>query len=80
MKRSNKKILAKDFDKKFDKDEDLSNYLDFENATVVKRINLDLPQWILDVLDKEALKLNVSRQAVIKMSLSEKISNVKKAA
>ena len=78
--RSNKKILAKEFDKKFDKDEDLSNYLDFGKAVVIKRINLDLPQWILDVLDKEALKLNVSRQAVIKMWLSEKISNIKKAA
>jgi hypothetical protein len=81
MKKTNKqKVSAKVFDKKFDESDDISEFLDFESAVVVKRINLDLPKWILDTLDKEALKLNVSRQAIIKMWLSEKIDKLKKAA
>lgn len=76
MKKSNKKKLsAKEFDEKFDNDRNISNYLNFEEAVVVKRINLDLPKWLLDALDREALKLNVSRQAIIKMWLSDKINS-----
>lgn len=81
MKKSNKKtIAAKQFDRKFDKGDDLSDYLNFEEAVVVKRINLDMPQWLLDALDREALKLNVSRQAIIKMWLSEKLEQTHSAA
>lgn len=81
MKKSNKKkIAAVEFDRKFDRGEDITDFLDFEKAVVVKRINLDIPQWLLDILDKEALRLNVSRQAIIKMWLSEKVEELKKAA
>lgn len=81
MKKSNKKkIAAHEFDRKFDKGEDVSDYLSFEDAVVVKRINLDMPQWLLDDLDREALKLNVSRQAIIKIWLSEKIDEMKRVA
>lgn len=81
MKKSNKKkIAAKEFDKKFDKGVDISEHLDFEEAVVVKRINLDLPQWLLNDLDREALRLNVSRQAIIKIWLSEKIEELNSAA
>ena len=80
MKKSNKKLIAaKELDKKFDGNEDVSAYMNFDDAVVVKRVNLDLPKWILDILDKEALKLNVSRQAIIKMWLSERIEGLKKA-
>jgi len=84
MKKSNKSnkkaISAKEFDSKFDDNVDVSEYLNFEEAIVVKRINLDLPKWLLDALDKEALKLNVSRQAIIKMWLSDKVEHPKKVA
>ena len=61
--RSNKKtISAKEFDSKFDNNIDISEYLNFEEAIVVKRINLDLPKWLLDILDREALKLNVNKR------------------
>jgi len=73
---SNKKLSAKTFDQKFDNEKDISNYLDFEEAVVVKSINIDLPKWLLDALDKEALKLNVSREAIIKMCLSDKVNRV----
>ncbi|MBW8050402.1 MAG: CopG family transcriptional regulator [Cytophagales bacterium] len=77
MKKSNKKnISAKDLDKKFDNCEDISDYMDFDKAIVVKKINLDMPQWIIDILDKEAMKLNVSKEIIIKMWLSEKIEKI----
>jgi hypothetical protein len=78
MKKSNnkKKLSAKEFDEKFDDNIDVSEYLNFEEAVVVKRINLDLPKWLLDALDREALRLNVSRQAIIKMWLSDRINKV----
>jgi hypothetical protein len=74
----NKKLIsAREFDKKFDKGEDISEYLNFDEAVVVRRVNIDIPQWLLDALDKEALRLNVSRQAIVKMWLSEKIDEQK---
>jgi hypothetical protein len=72
-------ISAREFDRKFDNNEDISEYLDFEKAVFVKRVNIDMPQWMINVLDREALKLNVSRQAIIKMWLSEKARSLKKA-
>jgi len=79
-KSKNKKLIsAKEFDSKFEKGEDLSDYLNFDEAVVVRRVNIDIPQWLLDALDREALKLNVSRQAIVKMWLSEKLDEQKKA-
>ncbi len=79
MKKLNrKKISSKELDKKFDRNDDISDFMDFEQAIVVKRINLDLPQWLIEVLDREALKLNVSRQAIIKMWLSDRVESLKK--
>ena len=80
MKKSNKsQITAKELDKKFENQEDLADYMDFNQAVVVRRVNLDLPQWLLDALDREALKLNISRQAIMKIWLSEKLQEIRKA-
>ncbi|MFA5140898.1 MAG: CopG family transcriptional regulator [Elusimicrobiota bacterium] len=66
-------ISAAGLDRKFDRGEDISAYLDLEKATVVQRVNVDFPVWMVDMLDREALKLNVSRQAIIKMWLRERL-------
>ena len=71
--KNKKKISTEEFDRQFDENKDISDYLSFEDAIVVKRINIDLPQWIIDQLDKEALMLNVSRQAIIKLWLRERL-------
>ena len=62
-----KAITAKEFDKKFDNGEDISEYLDFSKAkrlkevkklkTETKKVNVDFPQWIIEALDQEAKKL-----------------------
>ena len=56
-----KKITAAAFDAKFERGEDITPYLDFDKAVVVKRVNVDFPSWMIERLDQEALKLNVSR-------------------
>ncbi len=71
--KTNKRIKAEDFDARFDRGEDISGFLDLKNATVVQRVNVDFPSWMVVMLDREAVKLNVSRQAIIKMWITERI-------
>jgi len=70
-------ISAEELDKKFDAGEDISEYLDWSNARRPlldqKRINVDLPQWMLNSLDLEARRVGVTRQSIVKMWLSERI-------
>ncbi len=77
-KRTRKKsITAKEFDAKFEKGEDITPFLDFKKATVVRRVNVDFPDWMVQRLDQEAKKLNISRQAVVKTWIYERISSNK---
>lgn len=51
-------MKAKDFDKKFDEGEDISDYLDLTRARrpepEQKRVNIDFPLWMIHLLDNEA--------------------------
>lgn len=70
-------MKAEDFDRKFDDGEDVSGSLDLEAARRPgherKRVDIEFPQWMLDRLDREASRLGVTRQAVIKLWLSERL-------
>lgn len=72
-----KPITGKTFDRMFDEGKDITPYLDMNSAVFtrikVKRVNVDFPEWMVQKLDEEAVKLNVSRQAVIKMWLRERL-------
>ena len=72
-----KKISAQEFDARFEKGESVEGFLDFKKATVVKRVNIDFPVWMVKHLDKEAEKLNVSRQAVVKVWISERLAQTR---
>mgnify|MGYP001581098242 CR=1 FL=1 len=74
MKNTSKKISAEEFDKRFDAGKDISRYLDFKKATAVKRVNVDFPVWMIERLDREALRLNISRQAIIKSWINDRLS------
>ncbi len=74
-------MKAKDFDKKIDqgKDEivedlDLSS-LKRPNQTP-RRVNVDFPEWMIMSLDKEAARLGVTRQSIIKVWLAERLEHV----
>jgi hypothetical protein len=66
LKQKHKSITAEEFDSKFDNGEDITQYLDSKKATVIRRVNVDFPDWMVQRLDEEAQKLNISRQAVVK--------------
>lgn len=71
-------MKAKELDKIFDEgQEDILEWFDTEKITKPneepKRINIDFPKWMVDRLDREARHLGVSRQAIIKMWLAERL-------
>ena len=72
-----KAIKAKDIEKKFDAGEDISKYLDISKARrpaqEQKRVNVDFPLWMIQLLDKEARRLGVPRQSIIKVWVAERL-------
>ena len=75
-----KTITAKEFDERFDNKEDISEYLDFSKATKLnnlklktKKVNVDFPEWVIESLDKEAKKIGVTRQSIIKVWIAERL-------
>ena len=74
-------MKAKDFDRKFDEGEDITQYLDFSkarrSALEPKRVNVDFPAWMIRQLDKEAKRLGVPRQSIIKLWVAERLKKEK---
>jgi hypothetical protein len=73
-------MKAKEFDRKFDMGKDVSKHLDLSRASrpgqEKKRINVDLPTWVVESLDKEARRLGVTRQSIIKVWIAERLQKV----
>lgn len=72
-----KYITATEFEEKFEAGEDLTLYLDLDQALrpglEQKRVSVDFPVWMVQKLDKVAKHLGVTRQSVIKVFISEKL-------
>ncbi len=70
-------MKARDFDKKFDEGKDISKYLDISKARRLKqeqkRVNVDFPLWMIQLLDKEAKRLGVPRQSIIKVWIADRL-------
>lgn len=70
-------MKAKDFDRKFDKGEDITAYLDMSKARrpgqEQRRVNVDFPSWMVESLDREAKRLGVTRQSIIKVWIAERL-------
>jgi hypothetical protein len=70
-------MKANEFDKEFDEGEDITRYLDLSKARrpgqEQKRVNVDFPTWMIRLLDKEAKRLGVPRQAIIKVWIGERL-------
>ncbi len=73
-------MKAKDFDQAFDDGNDISQHLDVSTARrpelEQKRVNVDFPVWMIHQLDKEAKRVGVTRQSIIKMWLAEHLKEV----
>lgn len=77
MNTSNKKITAKDFDDAFETG-DVTEFLDQKSIKAeypTHRINIDIPQNVLDEIDREAAKIGITRTAMIKVWLSDRIKD-----
>jgi len=74
-------MKASDFDKEFDDGNDVFTSLDLSQAKrttqTTKRVNVDFPEWMIDSLDREANRVGVTRQSIIKVWLAERIENLK---
>jgi hypothetical protein len=70
-------MKAKEFDAKFEKGEDLTHALDLSMAQrpgrQVKRVNVDFPEWMIGSLDREAKRLGVTRQSIIKIWIADRL-------
>lgn len=68
-------MKAREFDRKFNAGESVVDDLDVGRARrplqKTRRVNVDFPLWMVDSLDREAQRLGVPRQSVIKMWLAE---------
>ena len=73
-------MKARELDKRFDAGEDISKYLDMTKARrpkqQQKRVNVDFPLWMIHLLDKEAKRLGVPRQSIIKVWIADRLENV----
>jgi hypothetical protein len=70
-------MKAREFDRKFDEGEDVTPWLDLSALRrpnlEARRVNVDFPSWMVDGLDREARRLGVTRQSIIKVWISERL-------
>ncbi|MDX8392029.1 MAG: CopG family transcriptional regulator [Mariprofundaceae bacterium] len=70
-------MKAKEFDEKFDKGNNIIDALDLSKSQrsmqKQKRVNVDFPGWMVESLDKEAGRVGVTRQSIIKIWLAERL-------
>jgi hypothetical protein len=70
-------MKAADFDKAFDDGGDVADQIDWSAAkrpnTSPRRVNVDFPAWVVDGLDRQAQRLGVTRQALIKLWIAERL-------
>ena len=75
-------MKAKKFEQQFDDGVDLVASLDLSKAKRVlqeqRRVNVDFPTWMIDSLDREASRLGVTRQSVIKVWLAERLERAER--
>lgn len=71
-------ISAEEFDRLFDEGkEDITPFLDLKAARrpglETRRVNVDFPAWMIEAMDKEASRLGITRQALIKVTMGDRL-------
>ena len=71
-------MKAREFEQRFDAGEDVGDLVDWSKArrpnVEIRRVNVDFPAWVVDGLDKQARRLGVTRQALIKLWIADRLS------
>jgi hypothetical protein len=77
-------MRAEEFDKAFDRGDDVTSALDVAGARrpgwEQRRVNVDFPAWMIEALDREARRLGVTRQSIIKIWIAERLEHRDPAA
>ncbi|MHB8293110.1 MAG: type II toxin-antitoxin system BrnA family antitoxin [Acidimicrobiales bacterium] len=77
-------MRAEEFDQAFDRGEDVTSALDLTSVRrpglEQRRVNVDFPAWIVEALDREANRLGVTRQSIIKVWIAERLDQGNSAA
>ena len=72
-------MKAKTFERKFDEGKDITDDLDLTKVRrplqEQKRVNVDFPAWMVERLDREAKRVGVTRQSIIKVWLAERLEH-----
>jgi predicted DNA binding CopG/RHH family protein len=70
-------MKASEFDKKFERDENIIKDVDVKKGKRLlreqRRVNVDIPEWMIQSLDNEAGRLGITRQSIIKVWLAERL-------
>ena len=70
-------MKTSDFGRNFDEGADIAEQVDWSKARrpneELKRVNVDFPMWVVEGLDKQARRLGVTRQALIKLWIAERL-------
>jgi hypothetical protein len=73
-------MKAEVFDQQFDQGEDVTKFLDLSQAHRPRHepraVTLNFPQWMLDALDREATRIGVTRESIVKVWLAERLGRV----
>jgi hypothetical protein len=77
-------MKASKLDREFDPGEDVSRYLDMSRARRPglerRQVNVDFPVWMIDSLDREAARLGVRRQSLVKIWIAERLERLRTGA
>jgi hypothetical protein len=77
MKKNKDTISAEELDRRFDEGEDISRFMEWSAARrpglEQRRVNVDLPHWMIESLDGEAKRVGVTRQSIVKVWLAERL-------
>jgi len=78
-KEEGRSMRAEEFDQRFDDGEDVTSDLDLaairRPGLEQRRVNVDFPAWMIESLDREARRLGVARQSIIKMWIAERLEH-----
>jgi len=71
-------MKARDFEERFDNGEDIADAVDWSKARrpniETRRVNVDFPAWVVEGLDRQAQRLGVTRQALIKLWIADRLT------
>ncbi|MBI2606884.1 MAG: hypothetical protein HYW49_12485 [Deltaproteobacteria bacterium] len=71
-----KKISAEELDERFERGEDVSDYVDEDSAT--KRFHMEMPVWMMKELEIESRRQGINRQALIKTWVTTKLDELRR--